>query len=44
MGRRSELKTFDFNINKKIQKITSETFTWEKLDCVDIIKKHFNIS
>ncbi len=44
MGRESELKTFDFNIDKKIQKITSETFTWEKLDCVDIIKQHFNIS
>ena len=38
------MKIAMINIDKKIRKITSETFTWEKLDCVDIIKQHFNIS
>ncbi|MEE2954217.1 MAG: methionine adenosyltransferase [Bacteroidota bacterium] len=43
MGRESETKTIKFmvegkEINKKVT-----TFTWEKLDCVDEVKKAFNL-
>ncbi len=43
MGRTSEKKTFDFKVNNKTQKIKVETFPWEKLDYVNIIKKEFNL-
>jgi len=43
MGRTSEKKTFDFKANNKTQKIKVETFPWEKLDYVNIIKKEFNL-
>ena len=43
MGRTSEKKTFDFKVNNKTQKIKVETFPWEKLDYVKIIKKEFNL-
>ena len=44
MGRKTETKIFEFETNNKIKKIKAETFTWEKLDCLDIIKKEFKIS
>ncbi len=44
MGRKTEKKIFEFETNNKIKKIKAETFTWEKLDCIDIIKKEFKIS
>ena len=43
MGRASEKKTFDFKVNNKTQKIKVETFPWEKLNYVNIIKKEFNL-
>ncbi len=43
MGRTSEKKTFDFKVNNKTQKVKVETFPWEKLDYVKIIKKEFNL-
>ena len=44
MGRETETKIFEFAANNKIKKIKAETFTWEKLDCIDRIKKEFKIS
>tara|TARA_B100000575_G_scaffold176442_1_gene141497 strand:- start:478 stop:1734 length:1257 start_codon:yes stop_codon:yes gene_type:complete len=43
MGRTSEKKIFKFKVNNKTQKIKVETFPWEKLDYVKIIKKEFNL-
>ena len=45
MGRKPEIKTVEFKDGSGNSKtITIETFTWEKLDYVDIIKKKFNIA
>ncbi len=43
MGRTSEKKVVEFFINGHNQEIEVETFTWEKLDFVDKIKKVFEI-
>jgi S-adenosylmethionine synthetase len=43
MGRKSEIKTVTFeNAGKKVTK-EIETFTWEKLDYVDQVKKAFGL-
>ena len=44
MGRKSEIKEFSFvNGSGKVVKKKVETFTWEKLDYVDKIKKAFKL-
>lgn len=44
MGRNSEIKTLSFTDGSGREKsIEVETFTWEKLDMVDEIKKNFSI-
>ena len=35
-------KQFAFNVNGA-KKIDIETFTWEKLDCIDEVKLAFNL-
>jgi len=39
MGRDSEIKTIQFKVNGKIINKEVETFTWEKLDYVELIKE-----
>ena len=43
MGRESKTKNVSFTNNGK--KITKEieTFTWEKLDCIEDVKNAFNL-
>ena len=43
MGRKPGKKTVKIGMNGKSKKITVETFTWEKLDYVDRIKKAFKL-
>ena len=43
MGRTSEKKVVEFFLNGNNQEIEVETFTWEKLDFVDKVKKVFEI-
>ena len=43
MGRVSEVKEVSFNIKGKNDVREVETFTWEKLDCIDEVKKSFNL-
>ena len=43
MGRKPETKTISIGLNGKSKKKTVETFTWEKLDMVDKIKKAFKL-
>ena len=43
MGRDSEIKTVQFKVNGKIINKEVETFTWEKLDCVDQVKSEFGL-
>lgn len=44
MGRKSEKKTVEFKDGSgRIKKMKVETFTWEKLDKVNDVKKAFNI-
>ena len=43
MGRKSEKKTIVFTINGKSVSHDVETFTWEKLDCIDQVKSEFNL-
>ena len=43
MGRKSEKKTVEFSINGKSVSKDVETFTWEKLDCVEQVKNEFNL-
>ncbi len=44
MGRTPEAKTLEFRSPEgKVKKIKVETFTWEKLDYVDKVKKAFKI-
>ena len=38
MGRKSEIIEKTFNVQGKSKKLRVETFTWEKLDCVDQVK------
>jgi S-adenosylmethionine synthetase len=43
MGRVSEIKKVSFNIKGSNEVREVETFTWEKLDCLDQVKKSFSI-
>ena len=43
MGRNSVKKTVTFNVNGAKKNIDIETFTWEKLDCIDEVKLAFNL-
>ena len=43
MGRESEIIEKTFHVQGKSKKIQVETFTWEKLDCVDEVKATFGI-
>jgi len=43
MGRKPEIKTITFSQNGKSVELEVETFTWEKLDYVDKVKKAFKI-
>ena len=43
MGRDSEIKTVQFKVNGEIITKKVETFTWEKLDCVDQVKSEFGL-
>ena len=43
MGRNSEKKHVKFKINGEIVSKEVETFTWEKLDCIDQVKNTFNL-
>ena len=43
MGRDSENKTVRFNVAGKEKDFDVETFTWEKLDCVEDVKTSFNL-
>lgn len=44
MGRKPGSKTIEVGLNGKVKKLTFETFTWEKLDRVDELKKHFGLA
>ena len=43
MGRTPETKSFTFDIEGQSKELTLETFTWEKLDYVDDVKRVFSI-
>jgi S-adenosylmethionine synthetase len=43
MGRNSEQKTLNFNVSGVKKSIDVETFTWEKLDCQEEVKKTFGL-
>ena len=43
MGRKSEKKTVEFSINGKSVSKDVETFTWEKLDCIEQVKNEFHL-
>ena len=43
MGRLSEIKKVSFNIKGSDEVREVETFTWEKLDCLDQVKKSFSL-
>jgi S-adenosylmethionine synthetase len=43
MGRKSETREVEFQINGQTMKKQVEFFAWEKLDFVDTLKKEFNI-
>ena len=43
MGRVSEIKKVSFNIKGSNEVREVETFTWEKLDCLDQVKKSFSL-
>ena len=43
MGRKSEKKTVKFNINGETVSKEVETFTWEKLDCINQVKTEFDL-
>ena len=43
MGRKSEKKTVEFSINGKYVSKDVETFTWEKLDCIEQVKNEFHL-
>ena len=43
MGRPSEKKTINFQINGETKELKVETFTWENLEFVDQIKEVFNL-
>lgn len=43
-GRTPEIKTVNIGLNGKAEKRQVETFTWEKLDAVDDIRRTFSLS
>jgi S-adenosylmethionine synthetase len=43
-GRKPEMKTVSIGLNGKAEKRQVETFTWEKLDAVEDIRKAFSLS
>ena len=43
MGRNPEEKKIYFKVGGKDQEFNVETFTWEKLDCIEEVKKVFNL-
>ena len=43
MGRNSEVKTLQFKVNGEIISKEVETFTWEKLDCIDQVRSEFGL-
>ena len=43
MGRESEKKKVAFTIKGEKRDFSVETFTWEKLDCLDEVKSAFNL-
>ena len=43
MGRKPQILTKSFQVNGKTNHVKVETFTWEKLDYVDNIKKEFGL-
>ena len=43
MGRTPETKSFTFDIEGQSKELTLETFTWEKLDYVDDVKRVFSL-
>jgi len=43
MGRTPEIKSFSFDVEGHSKVLTLETFTWEKLDYVDEVKKAFSL-
>jgi S-adenosylmethionine synthetase len=43
MGRTPETKSFTFDVEGQSKELTLETFTWEKLDYVDDVKKVFSL-
>ena len=43
MGRKPETKTLTFTKSDKSFEVEVETFTWEKLDCVDEVKTSFGL-
>ncbi|MBL6658050.1 MAG: methionine adenosyltransferase [Flavobacteriales bacterium] len=43
MGRTPEIKSFTFDVEGQSKEVTLETFTWEKLDYLNEVKKAFNL-
>ena len=43
MGRKSEVKTVKFHVGREEKEFEVETFTWEKLDCQEEVKKAFSL-
>jgi S-adenosylmethionine synthetase len=43
MGRTPETKSFTFDVEGQSKELTLETFTWEKLDYVDDVKRVFSL-
>ena len=43
MGRKSENKKVTFNVQGEKKEFQVETFTWEKLDCLEEVKNSFNL-
>ena len=43
MGRKSKIKKVKFNIGGTEKEFEVETFTWEKLDCLEDIKASFSL-
>ena len=42
-GRESEVKTLEFRVNGSVKSMQVETFTWEKLDAVELVKQEFGL-
>jgi S-adenosylmethionine synthetase len=42
-GREPQVKTVSFKVNGSVKSMEVETFTWEKLDAVEAVKKEFKL-